>query len=171
MAASPDSEQDLADLESGRTPPDGLYAAIHALGDGPSSGRAKSIVEPFLRHSDAQLRYIALNVLTIHWGCTEHRSTCESFARSDPDADNRRMGISGLGTLLEGSRDREALAFLLPIFRDDAEELHIRDAAYSAILYILGAPVADQPRLTRLIDMTSDVNWNRIAEAERISHG
>ena len=163
-----DPKEALDALVAGQIAPQNLYAAIHSLGHGPA-GDAKPYVERFLHHADPQLRYIALNVLTIHWKCHEHRRTCERFAQEDPDSDNRRIGVSGLAALLESTRDASALRFLLDIFQNDAEEHHIRDAAYSSILYVLGAPVKDQPRLTRLIDFDRDVKWEWIAKAEGLA--
>jgi hypothetical protein len=158
----------LADLRSGRIPQTELYAAIHALGHGTVSD-AKSVVESFLTSDDAQLRYIALNVLTIHWALQEHRQTCEFFLTNDPDSDNRRAGVAGIGALCEHTCDPDALALLLRVFDNAAEEPHVRDAAYSSILYVLGAPVGEQPPLTRLMDLANDVNPERIAEARRIA--
>ena len=128
-------------------------------------------MEAFLCHPDPQLRYIALNVLTIHWGCAEHRKTCELFAQNDPDPDNRRMGVAGIGALLDGTRDALALAFLLGVFRNAREEDTVREAAYSSVLYVLGAPVSEQPPLTRRLDFANAVDLGRLGEAERIATG
>lgn len=171
MTDIPDTRVILRDLNAGRVPYDEIYAAIHALGHHGAINESKRTVEAFLRHDDPQLRNIALNVLTIHWHCLEHRGTCERFAKNDPDPDNRRMGISGIGALLEGTRDRAVLKLLLEFFHNDAEENHIRHAAYCSILYVLGAPIKEQPLRVRNFDLEKDINWERIAEAQKLAIG
>src|SRR3990172_8306183 len=98
--------------------------------------------------------------------CAEHRRTCEAFALTDEEGENRRMGVAGLGALLQGSRDPEALALLLQIFRNEGEEWHVRDTAYRSILDVLGRPLAERPPATRPLDYARDVDWDRIREAE-----
>ena len=158
----------LARLRSGTIPPDELYGLLHQFGE---SGfiEAKSEIEKYLQHEDPQLRYIALNVLTLHWKCTRHRKTCEEFVLTDEDSENRRLGTIGLGALLEGTQDPEALDLLLQVFRDEEEEWHVRDSAYSAILYILGRPVNEQPSGSRRLDHATDVNWAHIGLAREIA--
>lgn len=158
----------LADLEAGVIENTGLYTVIHKFGN-EGFIEAKPVVEKFLTNLDPDLRYIALNVLTFHWACSDHRCTCENFAINDCDGDNRRMGVAGLGSLLKGTRDPQALALLLRIFRNDKEECQVRDSAYHAILYILGRPLSEQPPASRMLDYTKDVNWDRIRDAEEIA--
>jgi HEAT repeats len=160
----------LVDLRAGIIPEDELYTVIHRFGN-EGLIEAKPDVERFLNHPNPEIRYIALNVLTFHWMCREHRSTCETFALNDPDSDNRRMGAAGLGALLEGTRDPKALQMLIRIFRDEKEEWDVRDAAYRSILYVLGRPASEQPPATKQLDYERDVNWERIREAEEIVKG
>ena len=158
----------LVDLKAGLISEDKLYSVIHKFGH-EGFLEAKPTIESFLGHSNPGLRYIALNVLTFHWMCREHRRTCEAFALNDPESDNRRMGVAGLGALLEGTRDPKALHLLLRIFRNKGEEWDVRDAAYSSILYILGRPPSEQPSAARKLDYSKDVNWDWIREAEGIA--
>ena len=155
----------LARFRAGRIPEEAVYALIHDFGEA-ACMEAKPDVEALLTHPDPELRYIALNVLTLHWMCSEHRRTCEEFALEDADSENRGMGVAGLGALLRGTRDPEALALLLRIFRNEGEEWLVRDSAYCSILYVLGRPASEQPPATRRLDHTRDVDWDRIREAE-----
>lgn len=157
----------LADLRAGAVEHTNLYDVIHKFGN-EGFVEAKPEVERFLTDSDPELRYIALNVLTFHWACSDHRCTCERFALNDCDSDNRRIGVGGLGSLLKGTRDPKALALLLSIFRNEEEEWHVRDGAYASILYVHGRPLSEQPPASRMLDYTKDVNWGRIREAEEI---
>jgi|SRR6516225_5549072 hypothetical protein len=157
----------LTELREGHIPEENLYSVIHRFGN-EGFIEAKADVEQFLVHPEPELRYIALNVLTFHWMCSDHRLTCEQFALNDPDSDNRRIGVSGLGALLEGTRNKAALGMLLHIFKNRTEEWDVRDAAYRTILYVLGRPPAEQPPATRKLDYKKDVDWKRIQEAEEI---
>jgi len=158
----------LASLRAGETPEVEIYTVIHGFGNERFT-EAKPYIEQQLGHPDPQIRYIALNVLAIHWMCTEHRQTCEHFALTDLDSDNRRLGISGLGALLEGTRDPKVLQLLLHVFNDEQEEPHVRDRAYSSILYVLGKPAKAQPSATRRLNYAEDVNWEWIGEASDIA--
>jgi hypothetical protein len=153
-------------LRNGTILEEEIYHVVHRLGEA-GFIEAKPEIEALLMHEDPQIRFIALNVLTLHWMCSEHRNTCEAFILYDADIDNRRLGISGLGALLEGTKDAKALELLLNIFHND-EEWILRDRAYSSILYILGKPETVQPPATRRLDYEKDVNWKWIKEAEEI---
>ncbi len=155
------------DLANGRIPEDRLYDAIHTLGD-EGLIEAKPIVEQFLTHPDPGIRYIAINVLTIHWGCRDHRITCERMLSGDEDDDVRRVCVAGLGALLEGTRDAGVLRLLLSVFHNEREEWDVRDSAYSQILYVLGKPVGAQPSGARQLDYEKDVRWDWVREAEEI---
>jgi len=146
------------------------YKAIHTLGH-EGYLDAKPVIETFLHHSDPSLRYIALNVLTIHWNCKDHAKTCEAFIHGDSDLDCRRIGVAGLGALFEGTRDSRILGVLLKLFKDEKEDGSIRDSAYSQILYVLGKPATDQPTAARRLDYKSDVNWTWIREAQDLVGG
>jgi hypothetical protein len=163
-------QRELVELRAGIIPEQKIYSVLHSFGEA-GFVQAKSDVEQYLEHDDSQLRYIALNVLTIHWRCTEHRTSCERFIVNDPDSDNRRLGTIGLGALLQGTRDAEALRLLLNVFSDEDEEWHVRDSAYRAILYILGRPASEQPSAARKMNYATDVNWEYIETARRITVG
>jgi hypothetical protein len=162
--------QDLAKLRSGELEDDEVYDILHRFGDS-EFVEAKTDVEKYLDHDNPQLRYIALNVLTIHWRCAEHRKVCNEFILSDPDSDNRRLGTAGLGAVFQGTRDSAALKLLLQVFSDEDEEWHIRDSAYRAILYILGRRATEQPSAARQLNHAEDVNWEHINLARRIANG
>lgn len=157
----------LTDLRAGLIPEGELFPLIHKFGH-EGFLEAKAEVEKLLKHTNPALREIALSVLTLHWGCEEHRSTCETFLLEDPSSDNRRLGAASLGSLLRGARDPKALSVLLQVFRNKTEEWHVRDTAYCAILDLLGVPRNEHPPASRELDYTKDVDWKWIEEAEGI---
>ncbi len=157
----------LARLRAGAISSDQVYSLLHSFGEA-GFLEAKPDVEGYLKHEDSELRYVALNVLALHWKCCEHRKTCEEFILTDSESENRGLGTCGLGALLEGTRDPNALMLLLQVFFDEGEEWHVRDSAYSAILYVLGRPVTEQPSATRKLDYMKDVNWEHIRVAKEI---
>jgi hypothetical protein len=154
----------LTRLRSGGIPEGELYSTLHRFGNARFL-EARRDVEAFLTHPEASLRYIALNVLTLHWGCVEHRTTCERFAIDEGDPDNRSLGAACLGSLAQGTRDPRALKLLLDILENGAEDWHVRAAAYRAILSVLGRPASEQPSAARRLDFERDVSWERVQEA------
>src|SRR6187397_2765981 len=52
-----------------------LYELVHRFGED-YFVEARPYVESLLAQSDKSLRYIALNVLTLHWGLRDHADTC-----------------------------------------------------------------------------------------------
>ena len=113
-----------------------VYELLHEFGElGFTDARAT--VEQYLADSNPRLRYIALNVLTLHWGCLEHVATCKRLAAEDSDREVRRLAVTSLGSLLYGTKDSGSLAFLLNFLRDNELD-DIRESAYDAIMGILG---------------------------------
>lgn len=147
-----------------------LYQAIHTLGN-EGYVEARPLVERFLSHPESEIRRIALNVLTLHWMCKDHRKTCEEFIARDPDDEwdeSRRMGVAGLSALLDGTKDPDGLSLLLRLFEDPSQPWDVRDTAYRGILYLLGKPKTAQPTAARRLDYEKDVNWEWIREAKEI---
>lgn len=157
-------KKDLQRLRTGGVPANKIYGVIHAFGEA-GFKEAKDVVESYLKSDDPQLRNISLNVLTLHWKCLEHRVTCENTILHDEDSENRRLAVMGLAALLQGTKNPDALKILLTVFRDEGEKWHVRDAAYSAILYLLGTPAKEQPPATRKLDHSRDVNWDHVNHA------
>jgi hypothetical protein len=130
---------------------------------------AKPTVESYLAHEKPLLRYIALTVLTLDWGCQEHRATCERLVTEDPDATVRSMALAGLGSLSAATQDPRVLQLLLDIIQRKSGDAGLRDTAYAELLSVMGRPPREWYRPpSRPLDWDKDVDWNRIREAEEI---
>jgi hypothetical protein len=138
------------------------YELIHRFGDAGFLD-AKSTIESYLSDQDWRLRYVALNVLAVHWQCEDARPACERLAKFDPNREVRRLAIAGLGAILNRSRDKAGLAFLLPIIEDPTYP-DIRDTAYDAIRSILGYPTYDPA--ARQLRWPNEIEWSIIEEAK-----
>lgn len=139
------AREELRRVKDGTVPPKDLYGAIHDLGEVAHAGtgyplaeqlraEAESVVVQFLHHEDESFRYIALNVLGLHWDLRRHRETFQSMMLDDPDDDVRRMAVACLGHVLRGSRDWEASRSLLGKLRDRTEQESVKHTAYEALL-------------------------------------
>jgi len=115
------------------------------------------------------LRYIALSALTLHWQCDEHRQTCERMAVSDPDEEVRLMAVSGIGSLLRGTRNPDGLAFLLAVLENEDTPADILDIAYQGVGKILGD--GPRPLGKEHVDRAQALVSPAVAEARAIIAG
>lgn len=113
------AREELRRLEEGTVPREHLYGAIHDLGDVAHAGTgypladqlrgvAEPVVVQFLRHEDPSLRYIALNVLGLHWKLRAHRETSASMMVEDPYDDDRGKVMEARGPLERASNEASA---------------------------------------------------------------
>lgn len=141
------AREEIRRLGEGAVPHQHLYRVIHDLGEVahaetgyPLAEEFRPLAEPavasFLHHEDPGLRYIALNVLGLHWNLQTHRGTFASMMFDDPDDDVRRMATACLGFVLERSREWEATKTLLRKLRDRNEDPSVRETAYEALLSV-----------------------------------
>lgn len=142
------------------------YSLLHRFGN-EAFLEARPTVEAFLENASPELRYIALNVLVLHWGLMDHRPTSLRMATEDPDEDVRRLAAACVGSLFRGSRSPDALRVLLGIIAEKHENAFIHDSAYSAILEILGVPVEKLPSADKL-NWPADIDWSKLREAQAI---
>ena len=149
-------------LERGEIPDSAAYTAIHLLGEA-SCLEARDAIEGYLESPEFDLRGIALNVLTLHWGLAEHADTALRFLRDDEDEDNRSLAATSLGVLFEGTRDDDRLRQLAPAVRNEEEDAMVRQSAYTAMLQILGVPADERPPSTRFMDLANDVDWDLVS--------
>lgn len=147
------------DLRHDVIPPGALYSTIHDLGR-EQVMEAVPDIERFLTSDDPQLRYVALEVLTLHFKLQQHWETARRFLEQDEDSDCRRMGASALGILRKNTRDTDTLRILAPVVRNAAENLFVRQTAYRAMRSViqynprepLGKPSAE-------FNFPQDVDW------------
>ena len=135
---------ELQRLQEGSVPEVHLYGAIHDLGEAAHAetgyrgcealrAEAEPVIAGFLAHTDPQIRYIAVNVLAIHWDMKHYAKTFQQLALTDPEDDVRQIAVSAVGFLLRDSRDVDAARFVLGILRDPAQPAWIRESAYGAL--------------------------------------
>lgn len=155
------SSYTLDDLRRGIIPPGALYSTLHDL------GRERVVeaipdIEQFLTDEDAQLRYVALEVLTLHFKLQHHWETACQFLEQDPDSDCRRMGASSLGILLRNTQDITTLRVLALIVRNTDENPFVRQAAYLAMREVIKFDPREQFSLFHgesNIDHDTNVDW------------
>lgn len=167
----------LRALKEGRVQEEELYTLIHEFGNA-GFLQAETEVARFLQHDDPELRYIAVNVLAIHWGKADYRGVFEQMLTADPDSRVRDIAASSLGYLLRESRDQRATRLLLEKLRDEAEDRYVREAAFEALLDIWfpHALRTGQTRkrysrrpeqVTATHEELPDIDWELVAEIER----
>jgi hypothetical protein len=79
------------------------------------------------------MRYIALNVLTLHWKSRKYRDRYESMFVEDPASEVRRLAAAGLGYVLAQTRDTRASKLLARRVRDESEDYSVRQTAYESL--------------------------------------
>jgi len=77
----------MQNLRQGKMSSREMYHTIHEFGR-ENFLEARPVVESFLTNEDAQLRSIALEVLTNRWRLAEHWKTARYFLEHDPDEDS-----------------------------------------------------------------------------------
>ena len=143
-----------------------IYSLLHEFGEADFQ-EAVQTVEGYLTNSNAELRFIALSVLVLHWRRPEYRNAAERML-SDHDADVRRMAADALGVLSQNTRDARVFSLLLARIDDSAEEWHVRDTAYEAIQKALGQ-TPDYSRLGKPMTWPDEARPDVIAEARAIA--
>ena len=143
-----------------------VYGLLHRFGNA-GFVEAQPTVELFLSSADPQLRYIALNVLVLHWNMPTYQHECLRMLDSDPDEDVRRLAARCVGTLFSDTRSADALSALLKVIVNDGIDADIRAAAYTSLLEVLGAPPSEW-RTKPSLQWPNDVRRERVREAQAI---
>lgn len=110
----------------------GLYGLLHWFGEAQTKELERDVLR-FLRHRRSDMRYIALNVLTLHWNMRKHRWKYVKLMNTDPDVSVRSLAATGLGHVLAVSRDRKASHLMVRTMKDNSEDFSVRRAAYRAL--------------------------------------
>jgi HEAT repeat protein len=122
-------------LREGRIPDAELSDVLHEYGEA-DFREAEAEVTQFLEHPSPHLRHAAVNVLTFHWRSPKHLDKLGCMLFDDPDEFVRQTVASGLGAVLEGSKDAWGTQLLVQKLREATEERFVREAAYEALLAI-----------------------------------
>ncbi len=167
----------LAAFREGRLRGEDLYGFIHDLGEA-DYREAEPDVTSLLQHPDAEIRYVAVSVLALHWKMAVHRGEFERMMLFDADANVRRMATTGLGYVLRGTQDTQATRVLVRKLRDETEEGLVREAAHMALLD-LWLPEHERDRRVRLETVDVDealagkrtwsrhIDWDLVERIER----
>lgn len=162
MTLHPDVSRLLSTLENPHAAGPAIYHAVHELGR-PGATTARRDIERFLTHTDPELRYVALEVLTRHFRLLEHLGTALHFLRHDSSASNRAGAADALLDLKMDTGDRAVLSELANVIRDAAEDAEVREASYAALLGIAHYDPVQQADLSgRDLDFDSDIDWDLV---------
>ncbi|TMJ00691.1 MAG: HEAT repeat domain-containing protein [Bacillati bacterium ANGP1] len=133
----------LTALRNGEIPPEELYGLIHDFGHAMLL-EAEPDVVALLDHSDAQIRCIAVRVLTFHWNISRHWDRLIRLLRDDPDDEVKSFTAAGLGFVFQNARDPIVSQALIDKVRDRREHPLVREAAYSALREVWSPGSVDQ---------------------------
>jgi len=152
----------VEDLRQGKISSSEMYQTIHEIGR-ENVREARPLVEHFLTNEDAQLRSIALEVLTNHWRLSAYWQTAKDFLEHDPDEDCRMRGASALQALKMNTQHRPTLAVLARVVRNEREETIVREAAYAAMKGVLHYDPREQFKLaSRGTNLSQEVDWKMV---------
>ena len=125
--------------------------------------RAEPIVSRFLASERPDLRQITLRTLVFWWGIgSRYEEACREILLKDEDDGVRTTAASCLGGIYEGRQDRSIIKLLAYILRNPVNDKILRDAAYSAILEVIGYPPKALPSATKDLDYKTEVDWRLV---------
>jgi len=138
------------------------YRAIQTFGE-MNFQEARPEVEKFLKSEDAELRFVALKVLTSYWHLEEHWVTAWNVLEHDPDEDCRFRAAIALGALKRNTQDSSTLSVLARVVRNEHEKHVVREAAYAAMKEVLQYVPREQFNMaTHGLDFEKDIDWDMV---------
>lgn len=141
--------------------PDDLLESLYALGEQtrrqPASTELTSAVAALLDHEDEDIRQEALRLLLVQWKAHQLHSEGLRLLRRDPSEDVRGTAAYGIASICADDRRPDDVRTLLEILLDESEAVHVRGAAYDALLIIHRRTTF--PPMSRDLDPASDVDW------------
>ena len=152
----------LESLRRDALSPHEIYHAIQAFGE-MNFQEARPEVERFLKSEDAELRFVALKVLTRYWHLAEHWQTARDVLEHDPDEECRFRAASALADLKRNTQDRFTLRVLAHVVRNEQENPIVREEAYAAMKAILDFDPREQFQIaSRGLDWEKGVDWKMV---------
>lgn len=154
----------LQRLRDGTLPPasltqDATYHAIHELGRAQVE-EAIPIIEQYLTHEDGEYRYVALEVLTIHFHLQRHWPSAVDALRHDPNERVRMGAAADLASLMADTQDPATLRELATTLSDPGEDYGVRSAAWAAMQAVLHFDMREQLDLAMHdLNLERDVDW------------
>jgi hypothetical protein len=142
--------------------PRDIYHAIQAFGE-MNFQEARPEVERLLKSEDAELRFVALKVLTRYWHLTEHWQTAREVLEHDPDVDCRFRAAHDLGNLKRNTQDRKTLRVLARVVRNEQENPIVRESAYAAMREVMHYDPREHFHIaSKGLDMAKEVDWKMV---------
>ncbi len=128
---------------------------------------SRSSIERFLSHPCSLLRATSMKVLALHWRLREYTDRVLWSLEADAEPDCRRAAALCLGSLYEGTRNREIGHELAAVLDREDEEEDIRCASYYALLDVEGRKSRPTPLLTGEFRIAKDVDRRLLAKYRR----
>ena len=144
----------LTALRNDKIPPEELYGLIHDFGHAMFL-EAEPDVVTLLNHPNAQIRCIAIRVLTFHWDVRRHRDELIRLLQHDPEYEVRSFAARGLGFVFRESKDAVVSRALINIIRDNDEDPYLREAAYKGLRGVW------TPVDVKLADIQAEIQWQK----------
>ncbi len=144
--------------------PDDVLEALYELAE-QTRGQAVpseliSAVTTLLDHEDEDIRQEALRLLLVQWKDRSQRDRGIALLRLDPSEAVRGTAAFGLASLSTVETRHDDARTLLSVLLDEAQPVHVRGAAYDALLIIHRRK--EFPPMTRDLDLTVDIDWEWI---------
>jgi HEAT repeat protein len=141
--------------------PDEIRAAIEEFGDA-HYWEAVPEMKKLLTHEDSDVRYSALEVLTLNFRLPELWESAREFLEHDPDSNCRMLGASCLQVLKRNTGDERTLAVLAQVVSKEDERKLVRKAAYLAMRGVIAYDRKEQRTGLRTFDLEKDVDWDLV---------
>ena len=149
--------------------PDDLLEALYKLGEqtrGQAGGaELTKTVAALLDHEDEDIRQEALRLLLVQWKVQDVRDQAVELLRLDSSEAVRGTAAYGIAATSTSATHRDDVRTLLGILVDETQPVHVRGAAYKALLIIHRR--AEFPPMTRNLDPDTDVDWQWIRTLQK----
>lgn len=120
---------------------------------------------PLTEHEDQDVRTHALRRLFVHLQDQNHRDIAVRAVTEDPDSHVRRAAAFAVAATSTRQTRGEDIRVLIERLLDEVEDIHVRGAAYEALLLI--SERQPFPPLNRTFDPGRDVDWQWIDQIRR----
>jgi HEAT repeat protein len=126
-------------------------------------------MKKLLLHEDFNVRYSALEVLTLNFRLPELWESARDFLEHDPDSNCRMLGASCLERLKRSTGDEQTLAVLARVVGNEDERKIVRKAAYLAMRGVIAYDYDEQDTDILTFDLEKDVDWDLVRKYQHSS--
>jgi HEAT repeat protein len=145
-----------------------IRAAIEEFGDA-HYWEAVPEMKKLLLHEDSDVRYSALEVLTLNFRLPELWENARTFLEHDPDSNCRMLGASCLERLKRNTGDERTLAVLARVAANEDERKLVRKVAYLAMRGVIAYDYDEQDTDILTFDLEKDVDWDLVRKYQHSS--